>query len=246
MKKAAKKSPKPRRKAPSKSMAKSMGRAPEIAFVFRGTVRIPRMTGKKARDLLELRKLIATASAECIFTHTYQYFSRGHILEYTNDFAEWVGESIEARVLAETLSNIDPYSFGNIEEIRAEVLRVIDYHLEHFPAPGPVMPGGEFYFIETVRFIFPVGVRARNLAEFLMALKYIDADSIYYHFYEARMRLGMGLDDFSTWIMDVVGSESLARRIRRIDPFMHDMEAIREHLVEILEQGLREEMEVLR
>lgn len=218
---------------------------PEIAFVFRGTVRIPKTTGRKARDLRELRRLIATVSRECIFTHTYQYFAKGHVLEYTNDFAQWAGENLEAKVLAEMLSNIDPYAFGSIEKVRAEILRVIDCCLDNFPTGGTVLAGEEFYFIESVTFIFPVGLRARNLAEFLMALKYIDADSIYYHFYEARMRLGTGKDDFSAWVMDVIGAADLARKMRLIDPFMHDMEAIREHLVEIIEQGLRKEMEAL-
>jgi hypothetical protein len=107
------------------------------------------------------------------------------------------------------------------------------------------MPGKEFYFNETVTLIFPEGIRARNLAEFLTAIKHVDADSIYYHFYEARIRLGSGVDDFSRWIEDVFGKTELAEKIRGIDPFMHNIEGIREHLVEAIEEEVRKDMEII-
>lgn len=214
----------------------------DMAFDFRDAVRVLKATGKKAETLRELRDLIATVSDESIFHHTYQYFSKGHILEYTNDFAHWAGESLEEGALAELLSNIDPYSFPTVNEVRGELLRVIDYFIENFPETRKVMPGDEFYFAETISFIFPVGIKARNLAEFLMALKYIDAESIYYHFFEARMRLGQAVDDFSKWVEDVIGSKELADKIQSIDPFMHNIEGIREHLIEILEEGLKQQM----
>ncbi len=214
----------------------------DISFDFRDAVRVLRNTGKKAEGLRELRDLIAVVSENCIFHHTYQYFSKGHILEYTNDFAQWAGESLEEGALAEMLSNIDPYSFSTVDGLRAEILRVIDYYIENFPETRKAIPGDEFYFIETISFIFPVGVKARNLAEFLMALKYIDDESIYYHFFEARVRLGQAVDDFSKWIDEALGLKELAGNVQKIDPFMHNMEGIREHLIEIIEEGLRHQM----
>lgn len=224
--------------------SKKKGKPPETdtAFDFRDAVRILRPTGKRAGTLRELRDLIAVASGDCIFHHTYQYFSKGHILEYTNDFAQWVGESLEEGALAEMLSNIDPFSFATVDDLKADILRVIDYYMDNFPETRKAIPGDEFYFIETISFIFPVGVKARNLAEFLMALKYIGDESIYYHFFEARVRLGQAVDDFSKWIEEVIGLKEMADKIQKIDPFMHNMEGIREHLIEIIEEGLRQQM----
>jgi len=105
------------------------------------------------------------------------------------------------------------------------------------------MPGEEFYFNETITLIFPVGIRARNLAEFLIALKYIDPGSLYYHFYDARMRLGGGTDDFSRWFEDALGKRGLAEKIRTVDLFMHSIEGIREHMIEAVEEELRRDME---
>jgi hypothetical protein len=214
-------------------------------FEFRQCLSILKSTGKKARNLQELKDVIAVISDECIFHHTYQYFIKGHILEYTNDFAHWAAESLEERALSESLSNIDPYDFTSITNLRNELIKVIDKYLALFPSSREAMPGDEFYFNETVTFIFPVGLRARNLAEFMTAIKFIDPVSIYYHFYEARIRLGKGTDDFSRWIEDSLGKEALAGRIRSIDLFMHTIEEIRGHIVGAIEEEVRKDMEVV-
>ena len=214
-------------------------------FEFRQCVSILKATGRKAGTLREMRDVIAVVSDESIFHHTYQYFLKGHILEYANDFAHWTGESLEERALAERLSGIDPYDFKNIGELRHELLRVIDEYLEKFPEPRGAMPGDEFYFNETITLIFPAGMVVRNLAEFLICIKYIDAGSIYYHFYEARMRLGSGVDDFSSWLETALMNKELAEKIRAIDPFMHSVEGIREHIVEAVEEDVKRDMEVI-
>ncbi len=214
-------------------------------FEFKQCVSILKSTGRKAKNLRELRDGIAIVSDECIFHHTYQYFLKGGILEYTNDFAHWAGESLEERALSEHLSNIDPYDFKNISDLRNKLLNVINDYLERFPEPRETVPGDEFCFNETVTLIFPAGIMVKNLAEFLTAIKYVDAGSIYYHFYEARMRLGGGVDDFSRWIEDVFGKKELADKIRAIDPFMHNIEGIRGHIVEAVGEEVRRDMEVI-
>ncbi|GAB4417255.1 MAG: hypothetical protein OHK0032_13300 [Thermodesulfovibrionales bacterium] len=212
-------------------------------FEFKQCVSILKSTGKRAKNLRELRDAIAVVSDESIFHHTYQYFLKGHILQYTNDFAQWAGESLEERVLSEHLSSIDPYSFKKIDELRQELLDVIDEYIKKFPEPREAMPGDEFYFNETITLTFPVGIRVKNLAEFLIAIKYIDAEAIYYHFYEARVRLGV--DDFSRWIEDSLNKKELSEKIRSIDLFMHSIEGIRKHIIEAVEKDVRRGMEAI-
>lgn len=215
-------------------------------FVFSQSVNLIKGTGKSARTLRELSEMIETISDESIFHHMFQYFLKVHVTQYTNDFAHWVGESLEERALSEHLSNIDPYDFESIDNIRKELVRVIDYYLETFPAPREAIHGEEFFFNETIMLTFPVGIRAKNLAEFLIAIKYIDVDSIYFHFYEARVRLGGGTDDFSMWIETTLKKKELAEKIRNIDPFMHSTEEIREHLIEMVEREVKEDMEGMK
>lgn len=214
-------------------------------FEFHECVNLVKATGKKARNLREFKSLISVIPEDSIYHHMCEYFLTGHTLEYTNDFAQWAGESLGERTLAEHLSNIDPFTYKNMDSLRLEIVDVINAFLKKFPEPRAALPGDEFYFDQTVTFIFSAGVRARNLAEFLMGIKYVDPASIYYHFYEARMRLGSGVDDFSAWVEDGLGKKELAERIRSIDPFMHGVERIREHVAEAIEKELRADMEVL-
>jgi hypothetical protein len=215
------------------------------AFEFKLCTSLLRFTGYKAKNLRELRDGIFRVSRDSIFHHTSQYFLKGSFLEYTNDFAQWAGESLEERVLAEHLSNVDPYSFQRIKDLRIELLRVIDEYLAAFPEPREVFPGDAFYFNETLTTIVPLEIRVRNLSEFLIAIKYVDAGALYYHFYEAKLRLGGKVNDFSAWLETSLGKKALAEKITAVDPFMHNLEEIREHIVELVEQEARLDMERL-
>jgi hypothetical protein len=214
-------------------------------FAFKQCISLVKSTGKRARNLRELRDLIATVSEESLYYHACQYFLKTHILGYNNDFAHWAGESLGERALAEYFSNLDPFLFKDLEKFRKMLLSTIGTYHEQFPEPREAMPGEEFYFNESVMILFPAGVKANNLAEFLIAIKYVDGPSIYYHFYEARMRFGNSVDDFSKWIGDTLGKKDLAAKTRGIDPFMHTLEGIREHLVEAVEEEVKRDMEGL-
>ncbi len=215
------------------------------SFEFRACVSLVKAMGKKATTLRELRDLIASVSDNSILHHTCEYFLKGHILEHTNDFAQWAAEGLEERALAEHLSNIDSFGFNRVEDLRAELIRVIEDYLEKFPEPREAMEGDEFYFLQAVTLIFPLGIRAQNLAEFLLGMRYVEAASISYHFYEARMLFGKGVDDFSVWVEEALGKAELAARIRSIDPFMHDAEGIRSHIIAEIEAEVERDMEAV-
>ena len=144
-------------------------------FEFKQCITILKSTGKKAGNLREFRDALAAVSGQSLFHHMHQYLLKGHIFEYTNDFAQWAGEGLEERALAEHLSNIDPYDFDDIEGLRVELLKAVDDYLLRFPEPRDAIPGDEFFFNETVMLVFPAGVQAGTLAEFLMAIKFVDA-----------------------------------------------------------------------
>ena len=213
-------------------------------FEFKQCTSIVRSTGKHAGSLMELRKLISQVGNESIFHHTYQYFLKGHMLEYTNDFAEWAGENLEHRALSERLSCIDPYTLKTVKKVREKLLYEIDGFLAEQPDEHKVRPGNEFYFNETVSMVFPVGVKTKNISEFLVAIQHIDKASIYYHFFDSKVRLGEGIvDDFSRWVEHTLKKKKLAIEIRDIDPFMHSIESIRTHIADVVEDHVRAEME---
>ncbi len=224
-------------------MEEQLSQETQWLFEFRQCIIILKATGMKASNLRDLRHNISRVSDDCIFHHTYQYFLKEHILEYTNDFAHWAGESLEERAVAEELSNIDPYGCSSIADLRSALLSVIDSCLEMVPQARYTQTGDEFYFNETITYVFPAGVWARNLAEFLMALKFVDDGSIYYHFYEARMRVAGNVDDFSLWMEQALNKRGLAEKIRAIDPFMHNTTEIRAHITDIVMKEVSRDME---
>ncbi len=213
----------------------------EEPFIFNKCIVIPKAIGKNAKNLEELREMIAEVKPASIYHHTYQCFLRSHIPEYTNDFAQWTGESLEARTLSEHLCIIDPYEFRDIEDLRKKLLEVIDDYRERFPGRGDVVPGNEFFFNEGITISSPAGMRVRNLIELQIAMKSLEKGSIYYHFYEARAR--NGVDDFSAWMLDALGKKQLASKIKAIDPFMHSTEEIRTHIIEAIDDELKREVE---
>ncbi len=212
-------------------------------FEFKQCVTVPKSTGKSAKNLRKLRQLLRRVTDESIIHHTCQYFLYGHVLEHTNGFAQWVAESLGEKALSEHLSNIDPYDFRSIEDLRHELLKAIDGRLQVPPRPRDAMGGDEFFFSEAITLVFPAHIRALNLAEFLIGIRYIDKSSIYYHFHEARIRRRGETDDFSKWFASSLANEGLAEKIGSIDPFMHTLEEVRKHIVEIVEDEMKKAME---
>ncbi len=214
-------------------------------FVFKQCTNILKATQRRAVTIRELMSGISEVSEASIFHHTYQYFLKGHMLEYTNDFAQWVGEALEEKTLSEHLAIIDPYAYDKIADLRTRLVGVIEDYLGHFPEPRPALAGNEFHFNESATIVFPTGIVAHNLAEFLQGLKYVDSSSIYYHFYEGRSRGVYGPDDFSTWLSEKANEPELSGRLRHIDPFMYDIEGMRKLIVQIVEQKVQKDMESL-
>ena len=129
----------------------------ELFFDFWECILLLKSTGRKARDLRELRDVLATVSDQSIYHHTHEYFVKDIGVEYTNDFAHWAGEFLEERSLAEQLSIIDPFNAGKIQDVRAELLATIDAYLTESPSPRAVWPGDEICFNEAVSVIFRPG-----------------------------------------------------------------------------------------
>jgi len=63
----------------------------------------------------------------------------------------------------------------------------------------------------------------------------ITIDSIYFHVFEARLRLEKGTNDFSSWIENSIGNKALADKISKLDPYTHTLEELRRVIIKIIE-----------
>ena len=81
-------------------------------------------------------------------------------------------------------------------------------------------------------------IAARNLQEFCQGLNNVGLDSTYYHFFEARWRLGRPIDDFSYWIETNFGLPKLVAAIRDMDIYFYNLKEIRNTLLGLIHQYL--------
>lgn len=209
-------------------------------FKFFECVPIIRLTGRRTNNVFSMIEILKDVSPECIFHHVHQYFLRPEMQpqRYHNDFAVWVANAIGDRVLSERLANINPYAFLNIEEIRSEIIEVISARVKEYGALRDALPGNEFFFNEATTLVLPSGHEAGDLPEFYNALKEVDCSSIYFHFYQARLRIGRDSDDFSFFLGTGLGLVELAVSIGKLDPYMYDTETLREKLLKLIEAEL--------
>ncbi|OGC37727.1 hypothetical protein A2526_06585 [candidate division WOR-1 bacterium RIFOXYD2_FULL_36_8] len=57
--------------------------------------------------------------------------------------------------------------------------------------------------------------------------------SLYYHFFDARLRLGHKTNDFSNWIRGSFGDEILAQKIERLDPYFMTMDELKSRIIDL-------------
>jgi hypothetical protein len=222
-------------------MTNDMQAQTQEPFKFHECTALIRMTGRRASDAIELVEILEQVSPESIFHHMHQYFLKPHVRPpaYPNDFAVWVANGLEDKSLAERLANLNPFEFSRIEDVRGELIRIITEHLKEFPPPRPVLSGREFFFNEGLTLVTPTGLEASNEEEFLRALRQVDSTSIYFHFYEARLRLGKEKDDFSKFFDECLECSDIASKISSLDPYMYSTEMLREKIAALLEAEIK-------
>lgn len=206
----------------------------ENPFYFFTRLILRELTGLKARDLKELLSLIKTVPGSVIYNHTHQFLQQHIYLspEPPNDFAYWVREFLNENELAERLTGIDTIQFIKIKDLRNAIVKTIKEHLAKSREPLRIAPeGSEFHFIRSCSFVLPTDYVANDLKEFLEAIKKISVSSLYFHMFEARLRLEKGTNDFSFWLGTSLDEVELAEEITRLDPYTYTLEDLRAELV---------------
>src|SRR3990167_4485083 len=213
-------------------------------FHFYTRLNLSELTGLKAATLSELLDLIKTVSGSSIYHHTHRYIQQHQYLspEPPNDFAYWVREFLGEKELGERLASVDTVQFSTIRSLREKIFVTIEEYLKKYPSSRNkfVHEGQEFHFIKSVSFVLPTKYIVHDLLEFADALLRVTIESIYFHVFEARLRLEKGTNDFSHWIEASLGNKGLANRIARCDPYTYTMENLRTFLIAQIEKRLAE------
>lgn len=207
-------------------------------FRFYTRLHLAELTGLSAPTLPRFLEILKTAPDACVYHHTHRFLQQHQHLspEPPNDFAFWVAESLGDEELGERLASVDTVRFSTLAALRDSLARVIEGHLSRSPSAAArrAAAGEEFHFIKDVSFIFPTPFEAWDLREFAGILKVVTIHSIYFHVFEARLRLAHKENDFSNWMENSLAESDLARRIASLDPYTHTLEALRDRIAALV------------
>ena len=211
-------------------------------FRFVTSSSLVNVCGPRAGSAAELLEGVRTVSGSSIYHHSHQVYREWQAFGRppVHDFGYWVSEVLRERSLGEKLSMIDPTQFQDIRTFRHAIAEAIERHLAIHPLLNRCPPGSEFTFCESTSIILDTGVAARDLGEFISAMGRVTNRCLYYHLFEARLRLKRPDNDFSIWLREQLEEDELAEEISRLDISIHTLEQIRANILLILgrAQGL--------
>lgn len=200
------------------------------------------LLGKNAKNLGDLLSGIKAVPTMSIYYHTHHYLEMHEYLspEPPNDFAYWITNILLEKSLGEEAASIDLRQFSTIEEIRLRLIEVIESYLEANDEMilRDAPQGQEFHFMSARTFVFPTKYTAEDLKQFQKHLQNVSLQSIYYHVFEAR--LGKKIPDFATWLSSPLNENELAREFRRLDPYTQTLENLRQTLIKLVENRVKE------
>jgi len=213
-------------------------------FRFYTRLNLPELTGLRATTLSELLALLKTVPGSSIYHHTHRFLQQHQYLspEPPNDFAYWVSKVLGEDELGELLASIDTVQYATIRQLREKIVSTVEEYLEEDRSAVRkfARTGEEFHFIKSVSFLIPTHYCVHDLREFAEVLEKITVDSIYFHIFEARLRLERGNNDFSNWIENSLNDKELADQLARLDPYTQTLEGLRKSLLDIVHKKLGE------
>jgi hypothetical protein len=208
-------------------------------FVFYSRLHLFELTGIIARNLPQLLKHIHTVSGTSIYQHTHHFIQQRQYLspEPPNDFAYWISEVLGDKDLGERIASIDLMSHTSIQSIRDELIKTIEKALKDRPNLKKLTApeGSGFAFLKSVSFAFPTEYEANTLKQFAECLNNVTLNSIYFHVFEARLRIGRPTNDFSMWLETSLDKKQLAEKISQLDPYSQTDERLRQQILHLIE-----------
>lgn len=209
------------------------------AFLIRDCALIALATGRKAQNLKELRDILLTIHPGCIYYHFWGAMlePRFEEREYNNDFAAWARHSLHDYTLAERLGVVDPTEHQDLEQLRHELVEVIEERLDESESVAWSGWDDQFEFIRSQIIVFDTQRRVSAPEELLDLLPHLSTSSVFYHFIDARRRTEGGVDDFRVWLNGFGGKYAeLIGALSDIDPYFITLSELRDDLIVIFQR----------
>ena len=217
-----------------------MERLEKTPFYFKTQFHLVKLLGIEARNPVELLEEIRKVPISSIYYHTHRFLQQHHYLspEPPNDFAYWLANILNLRELGELFASLDTVSFKNMEELRTQFIGILEKYLSKDRRTVECADCHEFHFMSCVTFVLPTPYVAHNLREFAKILGKISINSLYFHIFEARMRLERNENDFSAWFKSI-GKDKLANEVSKLDPYTVTLEGLRRKFMELIAKNAK-------
>jgi len=193
-------------------------------------------TGRRAQNLRELRDHLNEVDTDSVYYHFWGSRLRPKFdePEYNNDFASWSHRCLRDDVMAERLSVIDPRDYDTLDELRQEIIDLIEYRLDEREFVPWAKTDEQFSFIRSQIVVFDTGIKLKSLRHLMSAISTMSTSSIYYHFIDARRRTDTGTDDFSYWLQSSGEIyDVLISKLADVDPYFVTLSDLREQLASV-------------
>ncbi len=193
-------------------------------------------TGEKAQSLLELREKVSTIHPNSIYYHFWGGRLRTSFEhhEYHNDFSSWAHTQLHDDILAERLELLNPQDYESLEELRSELVDIIDNRLDEREYIPISKSEEKFQFIKSHLVIFQTRHQFNQPSDLISVLPLLTNSSLFYHFIDATRRTPNGTDDFTLWL-NGFGEKyhDLIEEFERIDPYFISLTNLKTRLIEI-------------
>ena len=195
------------------------------------------LLGLRARTVSELLTGIQSVPDSSIYYHTHRFLHQHHFLspEPPNDFAYWVTHVLGDDTLGEQLWSVDAVRFENIASLREKLIGILEGHKDSQRRISQSIEDGEFHFMASRIFVLPTTHVAHSLTEFVDEIARVSINSIYFHMFDAKLRLKYGENDFSRWFRDQ-GKTPLADETKRLDPYSYTLDGLRQRIITLVRQ----------
>lgn len=194
------------------------------------------LTGQRASTPDELQQLLESCDDGCLFHHMFSVLLGQHFVSerYANEFAHWLHTAAGEPSLAERVAAIDIRDFVSLQDLRVHLLELFAGYFNENPNVGSRPARSPFHLCRSVGVVMPIGRIAYGFEDFATHVRAATKRTIFYHFVEARLRLGFQSNDFSWWLETQCGRPDLAERVNKLDFYHHTLESIRTRIAEIV------------
>lgn len=189
-------------------------------FLIKDCVLVLMAMGYKANTLQELRDILKVLPSDSLFYHFLPSIQISLTTRpFFNDFANWSYDQLHDQILAERLSLASLWRYKNLEDLRADLIYIIENRIDEHGKMREINKFTEpFHFMKCKLIVFDTLYKLDQPKDLLQIFPLMPLGSIFFHFIYNNEHTNAG-HDFKNWLCSY-GNEyrNLLDNLGKIDP----------------------------